>query len=66
MLSRLTALPAREVWTVEAPTLVTSLVVAEVFYKFGSFTLEAVAMLATWWLLSSIARRLLGSRGGAA
>lgn len=65
MLSRLMALPAREVWVVEAPTLLISLVVAEVFFKFGSFTLEAVAMLATWWLLSSIARRLVGRRGDA-
>lgn len=62
MLGRLTALPAREVWVIEAPTLLVSLVVAEIFYKFGSFTLEAVAMLATWWLLSSIARRLVTRR----
>lgn len=59
MLSNLLALPARELWLVEAPTLLISLVVAEVFYKFGSFTLEAVAMLATWWVLSSIGRRLV-------
>ncbi len=62
MLSRLMALPARDVWVVEAPTLLISLVVAELFYKFGSFTLEAVAMLATWWLLSSIARRVVARR----
>lgn len=59
MLSRLTASTRREVWVVEAPTLLISLVVAEVFYKFGSFTLEAVALLATWWVLSSIGRWLV-------
>lgn len=62
MMSRLLALPARELWLVEAPTLLVSLVIAEVFYKFGSFMLEAVAMLATWWLLSSISRRLVGTK----
>lgn len=59
MLSALKSLPARELWLVEAPTLVVSLVIAEVFYKFGSFTLEAVAMLATWWVLSSVAGRFV-------
>lgn len=62
MISRLTALPRRETWVVEAPTLVTSLVIAEIFYKFGSFTLEAVAMLATWWVLAAITRRFLAWR----
>lgn len=62
MLSRLMALPVRELWLVEAPTLLVSLVIAEVYYKFGSFTLEAVGMLATWWVLSSIAGRFLGRK----
>jgi hypothetical protein len=62
MISRITALQRRETWVIEAPTLVISLVVAEVFFKFGSFTLEAVAMLATWWLLSSAAGRLVSWR----
>lgn len=33
------------------PTLATSLVVAELFYKFHSFTLECIAFLATWFVL---------------
>lgn len=60
MLSRITALPARELWLVEAPSLMVSLVIAEVFFKFGSFTLEAVAMLATWWVLATIIRKFVG------
>lgn len=36
----------------EAPTLVVSLVAAEIFYKFGSFLLETAAFLATWYILS--------------
>jgi hypothetical protein len=62
MISRITALQTRETWVIEAPTLVISLVIAEVFFKFGSFTVEAVAMLATWWLLSSAAGRLVSWR----
>lgn len=62
MLSRIIAMPEREVWIVAGPTLVISLVVAEVFYKFESFTVEAVAMLATWWFLSSITRLILSWR----
>jgi hypothetical protein len=66
MLSRIIALPDKEVVAYAAPTLVISLVIAEVFFKFGSFILEAVAMLAVWWALASIARLILGSRKGPA
>jgi hypothetical protein len=34
--------------------------VAEVFYKFHSFTLECVAFLATWFVLSAILNKVLG------
>lgn len=62
MLSRIIALPEREVWIVVGPTLVVSLVIAELFYKFHSFILEAVAMLATWWLLTTITRLVMSMR----
>ena len=42
----------------EAPAFAASFVVAEVFYKFHSFTLEAVAFLVTWYVLGAIAERL--------
>lgn len=48
------ALPA------EAAAMFVSLVAAEFFYKFHSFTLECAAFLATWYALSyaaSLARR---------
>jgi hypothetical protein len=35
------------------PTFVASLVIAELFYKFGSFSLECVAFLATWGALDA-------------
>lgn len=62
MLRQVIALPEREVWTVLGPTLVASLVIAELFYKFHSFILEAVAMLATWWLLTTVTRLVLSLR----
>ena len=34
--------------------LVVSFVIASVFYKFGSFALEAVAFLATWFVLDAV------------
>jgi len=62
MLSKYIALPTRETWVVAGPTLVVSLAVAEVFYKFHSFILEAVAMLATWWILTTVTRLVLSFR----
>jgi hypothetical protein len=39
----------RQLLVLEAPALFGSLVVAESFYKFHSFTLECLAFLATWF-----------------
>jgi hypothetical protein len=38
--------------TVEAPPLLVSMVTAEMLFKFHSFTLECLAFLATWFVLS--------------
>jgi hypothetical protein len=59
LLSQIIGVPDREVWVVAGPTLVASLVIAELFYKFHSFILEAVAMLATWWILNTLTRLVL-------
>lgn len=40
-----------EQFTVHGPALAASMVIAEVFYKFHSFTLECLAFLGTWYLL---------------
>jgi hypothetical protein len=37
----------------QAPTLIVSLGIAQVFYKFGAFLPECVAFLATWYLLDA-------------
>ena len=43
----------RQLFARQAPVLVISLVVAEMFYKFGSFTLECLGFLATWFVLDA-------------
>ncbi len=40
----------------QVPILFISLIIAETFYKFGSFTLEAIAFLATWYVVDAAAR----------
>jgi hypothetical protein len=40
----------------QAPILAASLVIAELFYKFHSFTLECIAFLATWYVLDALVK----------
>ena len=58
MLSLLKTLTIRELVSIEAPSLVGSMVIAEMLFKFHSFTLECLAFLATWLVLGVIVRRL--------
>jgi len=44
---------------VDATTLAVSLAIAEFFYKFHSFTLEALAFLGTWYAMRRVARFLV-------
>lgn len=62
MLSKVLTLPDHEVLAYAAPSLVLSLAIAELFYKFHSFIFEASAMLATWWVLATITRLIMSSR----
>ena len=48
------SLSARQLLARQAPTLAVSLAIAELFYKFHSFTLECVAFLATWLALDAV------------
>lgn len=42
----------REGLLAEAPSMIFSFVIAELFYKFHSFTLECASFLATWFAVS--------------
>jgi len=46
----------------QAPPIIASFIIAELFYKFHSFTWECLAFLATWFLLDGVSgwtRRLM-------
>lgn len=49
----------RQLVVEQMPVALTALALAEVFYKFHSFTLECVAFLATWWALDYVAQRAI-------
>jgi hypothetical protein len=48
MYSLMRLMPWRRYLHEEVPALAIALILAELFYKFHSFTLEALAFLATW------------------
>lgn len=53
MYSLLRSLSNRELLGRHLPTATGSLLIAELFYKFGSFSLEAIAFLGTWFVLDT-------------
>lgn len=50
----------------ELPSGAVAFVIAELFYKFHSFTLETLAFLGTWLVLSWIEKQLTGLLDGRA
>ena len=69
MYTLLKVLPWRRVCWEQLPVMVIAWVIAELFYKFHSFTLECAAFLATWFVLDAVLqglRRLLGGQAGPA
>ena len=62
MYTLIKAIPLRDLVFEQAPALVASWVIAEMFYKFHSCTLEMAAFLATWFVVDGViftVRRLL-------
>jgi hypothetical protein len=55
------SIPLRQLLLEQAPIIAMSFVIAELFYKFHSFTLECVAFLATWYLIDLTYDRLTGT-----
>ena len=56
----LRALTTKQIFFEQLPIMVASTVIAEVFYKFHSFTLELIAYLATWYVLDLLIGRIRG------
>lgn len=64
MYSLVNALPARQLLWVQAPALIGSFVIADMFYKWGSFALECVGFLGTWFVLDAAAKLLHDALSG--
>ena len=52
-------LPIRQLLARQLPVIVSSFAIAEVFYKFHSFTLECGAFLGTWFVLDAAVQAVL-------
>ncbi|PKB65371.1 MAG: hypothetical protein BZY80_00500 [SAR202 cluster bacterium Io17-Chloro-G2] len=70
MYSLIRVLPWRRLLSEQAPAFGSSLLVAELFYKFHSFLLETGAFLATWFVvdlvISTVKERLRRRRSAEA
>jgi hypothetical protein len=53
---------AKKFFTAEMPSLGGSLLISEALFKFGSFTLECAAFLATWYAFSFVINHILTRR----
>jgi hypothetical protein len=53
MYTLLRSLSWRQLLAEQLPSLATAWLIAELFYKFKSFTLECAAFLATWFVLDA-------------
>ena len=47
-------LPWRQLLLKQGPVLLIAFILAEMFYKFHSFTLECIAFLVTWYVLDAV------------
>jgi hypothetical protein len=68
MFTLLRMLSVRRLLVEQLPALAAAWLVAELFYKFHSFSLECAAFLATWFVFDALVqgtRRVLGGHGDA-
>jgi hypothetical protein len=54
MYTLLRSITSRELLLEQLPALVMSIIIAELFYKFHSFTLECIAFLITWYVIDLV------------
>ena len=50
------SMPLKQLLIEQLPALIVAIIIAELFYKFHSFTLEALAFLATWFVVDALYR----------
>ena len=53
MYALITSIGLRQMLLEQIPTIGVCFIIAELFYKFHSFTLECFAFLATWYILDA-------------
>ena len=58
MYTLIRAITLRQLLLEQAPAFGASLLIAELFYKFHSFTLECIAFLGTWYVLDAVIKRV--------
>ena len=56
----LTSISSGELFKRQLPVFLIAFVIAEMFYKFHSFTLECAAFLGTWFVLDGAVHLLIG------
>ena len=54
MYTLLRSVPISNLLAMQAPALLASFIIAELFYKFHSFTLECLAFLVTWFVIDAL------------
>ena len=60
MYTLIRTLRVRQLMMEQVPAIGISLVIAELFYKFHSFTLECLAFLGTWFVINLCLSSLFG------
>jgi len=53
MFTLIRSIPVRQLLLEQVPVFTISFIIAELFYKFHSFTLECMAFLITWYVLDA-------------
>jgi hypothetical protein len=64
MFSLVRLIPLRRLLQEQVPALAVSFIIAELFYKFHSFTLETLAFLATWGVVDAVIQLVRHLAGG--
>lgn len=59
MYTLLQLLPVRRLTYEQAPALGLAWIIAELFYKFHSFSLECAAFLATWFVFDAFVQKIV-------
>ena len=59
MYTLLSVLPIKRLAYEQVPALIAAWIIAEMFYKFHSLTLECGAFLVTWFMLDALIQRMV-------